>query len=571
MPGDGYTEAEAAWNYLTEAGVPPEAIVTENAASDTWESMQGVAALLQPLGVDEVIVVSDGFHLFRSRMMARDVGLQAWGSPAERAPSAPAAAASLAYVLREAAAVVAHLWQTRVDQSPASSCRERIRAPIRPIRRMTLFSSARTRSRQATSYPPPDRRGPPLSSSPGRAGRARRHHRCAMDRSPLAELDSAARRRLARSPAHSAPLGRAALRMTMIFLSIMTLFAVQLVRVQVVMSDSITHRVGVDPATGDVIANPLLIEEALTTPRGTIHDRDGVILARTVFADGVARRVYPNRRRPKSPGTSRRSSTAHPGWKPPGTTSLPAAPVASPWSARSNGLRGLPRAGIDLHLTLDAALQRQAHEALGDRAGAAVLLDVDSGAVLALASGPSFDPNALVVVTEATARRRKAWADADIGSAFAARPTRDLRALSARFDLQGGHRRGGNRPGGPARDYLRRRGRTDDGRAHPRRGQPSQHRNRSTGALRRRSPGRSTSSSPRSVCSLAAMRWRRRHAAGVGRGISFDLPVAAEPGQRHPGFPRQSGRGPGNGVRAGRVAGDSAANGARRRRDRQRR
>jgi uncharacterized SAM-binding protein YcdF (DUF218 family) len=114
MPGDGFTEAEAAWNYLTEAGVPPEAITAENAASDTWESMQGVAELLRPLGVDEVILVSDGFHLFRSRMMARDVGLQAWGSPAEKSPIRTGGGGELAYVIREAAAVVAHLWQTRV-------------------------------------------------------------------------------------------------------------------------------------------------------------------------------------------------------------------------------------------------------------------------------------------------------------------------------------------------------------------------------------------------------------------------------------------------------------------------
>jgi uncharacterized SAM-binding protein YcdF (DUF218 family) len=115
MPGDGYTEAEAAWAYLTDAGVPAEAIVTENTASDTWESMQGVAALLQPRGIDEVIVVSDGFHLFRSRMMARDVGLQAWGSPAEMSPIRTGGGGELTYVMREAAAVVAHLWQTRGD------------------------------------------------------------------------------------------------------------------------------------------------------------------------------------------------------------------------------------------------------------------------------------------------------------------------------------------------------------------------------------------------------------------------------------------------------------------------
>ncbi len=114
MPGDGYTEAEAAWAYLTDAGVPGDAIVIENAASDTWESMKGIAALLQPRGIDEVIVVSDGFHLFRSRMMARDVGLQSWGSPAEMSPIRSGGGGELTYVVREAAAVVAHLWQTRV-------------------------------------------------------------------------------------------------------------------------------------------------------------------------------------------------------------------------------------------------------------------------------------------------------------------------------------------------------------------------------------------------------------------------------------------------------------------------
>ncbi len=115
MPGDGFTEAEAAWAYLTQAGVPPQAIVTENGARDTWESMQGVAAVLAPLGVDEVIVVSDGFHLFRTRLMARDVGLQAWGSPAGASPIRTGGGGEFTYVLREAAGVVAHLWNTRID------------------------------------------------------------------------------------------------------------------------------------------------------------------------------------------------------------------------------------------------------------------------------------------------------------------------------------------------------------------------------------------------------------------------------------------------------------------------
>jgi uncharacterized SAM-binding protein YcdF (DUF218 family) len=129
LPGDGYTEAEAAWNYLTEAGVPPAAIVSENAAHDTWESMQGVAALLRPLGIHEVILVSDGFHLFRSRLMARDVGLQAWGSPAESSPIRAGGGGEFTYVLREAAGVVAHLWQTRFGSGPASSAMGGVAAP----------------------------------------------------------------------------------------------------------------------------------------------------------------------------------------------------------------------------------------------------------------------------------------------------------------------------------------------------------------------------------------------------------------------------------------------------------
>ena len=114
MPGDGYTEAEAAWAYLTNAGVPPEAIVMENAATDTWESMLGVSAILRPLGVSDVILVSDGFHLFRSRMMARDVGLHATGAAAEASPIRVGGGGEFSYVMREAAGVAAHLWETRV-------------------------------------------------------------------------------------------------------------------------------------------------------------------------------------------------------------------------------------------------------------------------------------------------------------------------------------------------------------------------------------------------------------------------------------------------------------------------
>lgn len=55
-----------------------------------------------------------------------------------------------------------------------------------------------------------------------------------------------------------------------------------------------------------------------------------------------------------------------------------------------------PVPGEDLALTLDLELQRLAEQQLGDRAGAVVALDPRDGAVLALASTPTFDPNRFV-------------------------------------------------------------------------------------------------------------------------------------------------------------------------------
>jgi uncharacterized SAM-binding protein YcdF (DUF218 family) len=114
MAGDEFTEAEAAVAYLTQAGVPLDAIVTDNEARDTWESMQNVALLLEPHGLHNVILVSDGFHLFRAKIMARDVGLEGWGSPVVESPIVPGGGSEFSYVLREAAAITAHLWQTRL-------------------------------------------------------------------------------------------------------------------------------------------------------------------------------------------------------------------------------------------------------------------------------------------------------------------------------------------------------------------------------------------------------------------------------------------------------------------------
>jgi len=49
--------------------------------------------------------------------------------------------------------------------------------------------------------------------------------------------------------------------------------------------------------------------------------------------------------------------------------------------------------GYTVHLTLDRQMQQTAYEALKDKQGTIVAIDVNTGAILALASTPAFDPN----------------------------------------------------------------------------------------------------------------------------------------------------------------------------------
>ena len=74
------------------------------------------------------------------------------------------------------------------------------------------------------------------------------------------------------------------------------------------------------------------------------------------------------------------------------------------WGARqlevdANGRGGkvlgtkLPQSGDAVKLTLDMDLQKTAEAALANRRGAAVAIDIKTGEVLVLASGPAFDPN----------------------------------------------------------------------------------------------------------------------------------------------------------------------------------
>jgi uncharacterized SAM-binding protein YcdF (DUF218 family) len=81
QPSDRFTEAESSARYLSELGVPSEAIAMEGDGSSTYESLANTAELLEQRGLDRVVIVTDPYHALRSRLIAQDVGLTAYVSP----------------------------------------------------------------------------------------------------------------------------------------------------------------------------------------------------------------------------------------------------------------------------------------------------------------------------------------------------------------------------------------------------------------------------------------------------------------------------------------------------------
>src|SRR5262249_1771792 len=131
-----------------------------------------------------------------------------------------------------------------------------------------------------------------------------------------------------------------------------------------------------------------------------ILDRNGVVLAATQNG----RRVYPNPALGQIVGFQSRLYGAT-GVEATFDDYLSGARMASASAlleARLLGTTPLVGAGADVRLTLDGNLQQAPQAALGDQAGAVALLDPQTGAILALASYPRFDPNQLVLPDQAT-------------------------------------------------------------------------------------------------------------------------------------------------------------------------
>lgn len=146
--------------------------------------------------------------------------------------------------------------------------------------------------------------------------------------------------------------------------------------------------------------NPRRIEAERAIQRGSIVDRNGVVLARSepigrMLSGAVAqRRIYPQESAFSVTGYYSLiygSSGAEFAFD----RALRGAARSDFWAAVLDEALNRPPRGDDLRLTVDAHLQTVAKQAFGDYRGAAVLLEVPSGALWALYSAPLYDPNTL--------------------------------------------------------------------------------------------------------------------------------------------------------------------------------
>jgi penicillin-binding protein A len=144
-----------------------------------------------------------------------------------------------------------------------------------------------------------------------------------------------------------------------------------------------------------VVSDPRNIDERLRAVRGRIFDASGKEVAGVqVGANGYVKRTY-------APNNAVRQLLGYYNPRQFGTSGIEAA-FDEYLTGQSNELVNFGNSvfhrqptGNDVYLTIDPDLQRLAQTQLGDLQGAIVLLDAKTGAVLAMAGKPNFDPEPL--------------------------------------------------------------------------------------------------------------------------------------------------------------------------------
>lgn len=99
--GDTLSEAIVGRDYLARRGLPGEALVALPAGDDTYASLAQVAQWFEGHESRRVLLVSDGFHMLRLRIIASRLGLVPFTSPATGSPIHANTRRNTGYLLAE--------------------------------------------------------------------------------------------------------------------------------------------------------------------------------------------------------------------------------------------------------------------------------------------------------------------------------------------------------------------------------------------------------------------------------------------------------------------------------------
>ncbi len=172
------------------------------------------------------------------------------------------------------------------------------------------------------------------------------------------------------------------------WLSVLLTFALiaNLTWLQVINASALNNNVG----------NSRNLDKEYRAERGAIVTRDGVVLAQSVRKpDGFFERTYPAGSLAAHVTGYYSARYGRAGIEASQNDALSGHRGYATWTDVMDDALGRPVPGNDVVLTIDSRLQKAAEKALSGRPGAIVAIDPSTGAILALASSPTYSPGKL--------------------------------------------------------------------------------------------------------------------------------------------------------------------------------
>lgn len=192
--------------------------------------------------------------------------------------------------------------------------------------------------------------------------------------------------------------------------AVLLMLGIQAARYAVFQQRAIAGRVGIDPEFEEVVSNPRQTSNDLGRPRGAILAADGTRIAWSEQTGSIYARFYGDAALAPVTGYYSPLLYGKSGIESTWDDALSGRGGRSLLEQITGGL-GLSESGsLDLTLTIQPSLQREAAQLLDGYIGAAIVMDPKTGAVWALASSPAVDPVPLAAVDQnQVGAAQRAW------------------------------------------------------------------------------------------------------------------------------------------------------------------